>query len=84
MAEPVLLDNWRPMNQEAALLHEYKEMDLNEIFNGSDDHKGLIPLMNDYIDSLKFSEQDSFFYKTMLDFLGNRASGQIKTGACFL
>ena len=56
MAEPILLDNWRPLNQESSLLHEYKEMDLNEVFNGSSDHKGLIPLLNDYIDSLKFSE----------------------------
>jgi glutamate--cysteine ligase catalytic subunit len=64
----------------------FVEMTISEILEGSQEHSyfGLIPLIRQYMEIHRFSEEDHEFYDTMLNFLCRRARGEIKTGARFM
>lgn len=82
--EPTQLDNWNPINSDSYPLQEIAEFSLNEIFNGSETHLGLIPMLLEYLNTLHLPEDDLLFYKEMFGFLGMRAKGELKTDAHYL
>lgn len=65
---------------------EFIEMTILDILIGNEEigNVGLMPLFEKYMDINEFSEEDTEYYCTMLDFLVKRARGEIKTGARFM
>jgi hypothetical protein len=56
------LNNWKPMTLESYAVEETEEMRLNEIMNGSETHQGLIPMLKEFITTLKLPLIDEEFY----------------------
>lgn len=54
---------------------EYRQMTMNEIFNGSDDFPGLIPLIKQYLNSVDIDIDTSCTIQNYLKLISKRASG---------
>ena len=65
---------------------EFVEMTIYDILKGNEEigNTGLFELIKKYMDLNKFSEDDKYYYNSMLDLLLKRASGEVKTGAKFM
>ena len=73
---------------------EFDSMTLDEIFNGRPLHQngmsagyefaGLLPLMRGYLDALKIDEPTRHRLLTYLDFIGERAAGNLMTNASYI
>lgn len=68
-------------NQTANSDPEFKELTLNEIFNGCPDFIGLIPLMKRYLVSMNVDMATLCALDDYLDIISKRASGELWTAA---
>lgn len=58
---------------------EYQLMSMNEIFNGSDEFPGLIPMIKQYLNSVDVDVDTSCTIQNYLKLISNRASGKEPT-----
>jgi glutamate--cysteine ligase catalytic subunit len=73
----------RPPSPGGPVEHEYEEMTVNDIINGSDsgDFPGLIPIVESYLDSVNVDVTTRCHLSTYLDLISKRASGDLDTTA---
>eukprot|EP00605_Chrysophyceae_sp_TOSAG23-4_P002984 GSChrysophyteH1.ASY1.ANO1.3287.1 assembled CDS len=60
---------------------EIIELTCNELFNGTSDFKGIIPVIRDYLNRIGATEKSLDKLNPYLDLLSNRASGKVPTTA---
>ena len=63
---------------------EYIELYLYEFLEGTDDFIGMIPLINDFMDSKAYRFEMKARVNHYMDFLLQRSRGEIKTGARYI
>ncbi|EGC38811.1 hypothetical protein DICPUDRAFT_96768 [Dictyostelium purpureum] len=59
--------------------NEYELMTINEIFNGKGEFIGLVNVLKNYIKSLNFDAETNQTVNRYLNFISQKASGEIKT-----
>ena len=83
MAGTTEFNNWAPVNKQTEP-QTLREMTCEEIFSGSDNCQGLIPLLRNFVQGMEISDSDRDYYHAMLTFIEKRANGEILTGAQFI
>eukprot|EP00761_Pharyngomonas_kirbyi_P000677 gb/GECH01000677.1/.p1 GENE.gb/GECH01000677.1/~~gb/GECH01000677.1/.p1 ORF type:complete len:615 (+),score=87.57 gb/GECH01000677.1/:1-1845(+) len=63
---------------------EFREMSMNEIFNGSEEFIGLVPLVEQYLDSVHVDVETRMQLDRYLALIRRRASGDLKTTARYM
>ncbi|CAG8655121.1 10469_t:CDS:10, partial [Ambispora leptoticha] len=73
------------LTSHSAVDKEYTEMTINEIINGNGtEFPGLIPLINNYLDSRNLDEPTRAKLNQYLDFVSKRANGTLQTAAAWI
>jgi glutamate--cysteine ligase catalytic subunit len=73
----------RPPSPGGPVEHEFEEMTVNNIINGSEsgEFPGLIPIVESYLDSVNVDVSTRCHLSTYLDLISKRASGELDTTA---
>ncbi|KAG5747709.1 hypothetical protein H9Q69_006143 [Fusarium xylarioides] len=73
----------RPASPGGPVEHEFEEMTVNDIINGSEsgEFPGLIPIVESYLDSVNVDVSTRCHLSTYLDLISRRASGNLDTTA---
>jgi len=73
----------RPASPGGPVEHEFEEMTVNDIINGSEsgEFPGLIPIVESYLDSVNVDVSTRCHLSTYLDLISKRASGELDTTA---